>query len=114
MQPVRGEIYGMTPDGSARGFTNHEIPDTLALFCWLHKDGLLAKIDAEIDLLRDDDNALTDEQRAQRITALREQLLVAERIEEALVGASEIPVLRRTDADPRAVLSLSSALPAPR
>ena len=35
MQPVRGEIFGMTADGSAGGFTQHEIPDALALFCWL-------------------------------------------------------------------------------
>jgi len=112
--PVRGEI-GMA-DG-ARGFTTGEIPDALALVAWLHKDALLAKLDTEVDFYADDENALTDAERANRITALHAKLLDAERVEEALVCASEaagVSILRRTDADPRAVLGLSSALPPAR
>jgi len=88
----------------------------LAFVAWLHKDALLQKLllDTEVEFYADDEHALSDEQRAQRITALRSQLLDAERVEEALICASEIPVLRRNDPDPRAVLGLSSALPPPR
>jgi len=118
MLQVRGEITAVSGDGlPARGFTQHAIADTLAIFCWLHRDAILSALNAEIDALADDENALTDQQRASKITALRAQLLDAERIEEALIEKTEaegVLILRRNDADPRAVLNLSSALPAPR
>jgi hypothetical protein len=100
-----------------KGFAVLQSPDALALFCWLHKDALIAALESEVDLLADDLSQRIFEERATRIAALRAQLLEAERVEEALVCASEqsdAPVLRHNAADPRAVLGLSSALPAPR
>jgi len=70
----------------------------------------LDKLNAEVDLLKDDENALADEQRAKRISALQDQMLLAERVEEALICLSDVAIVRRLDADPRAVLGLSSDL----
>jgi len=120
MTQERAELFAFAAIEGApavNGFASHSAPDTLALFCWLHKAALITALEAEADLVSDDDNALTDEMRGTRVSLLRAELLQAERLEESLISASEkqgIPVVRRNDADPRAVLELSSALPAPR
>jgi hypothetical protein len=102
--------------GRARlaGWAVHTAVDVLALFCWLHRDALVAALEREIDELADDSAALTDEERATRESELLADLLRAERLEELLVVAAENEgreVMRRPNADPRAVLNLSSALP---
>jgi hypothetical protein len=88
-----------------------------ALLAWLFQNQLIEKLEQEIDELADDDNALTDEQRTQREAALAAELLAAERREEALIVMAEAggtQIMRRPYPDPRAVLELSSELPAPR
>jgi hypothetical protein len=59
---------------------------------------------------------LTAEQRESQCAQLMRDLLKAERAEEAVIDAAYrdgLNILRRKDADPRAVLGLSDALPAP-
>ena len=54
--PVRGAQ-------GAAGIT--EVPDTVAMFAWLHRDLLIKKLDAEIDA-EADDNAACPTKRARR------------------------------------------------
>jgi hypothetical protein len=88
--------------------------DGIALVAWLHRDVLIAAIEKEIDEAADDTQALTDAQRTERFKACLADLLKTEREEEALIHAASFEVLRRADADPRAVLGLSDALPGPK
>lgn len=92
-------------------------PDGLALVAWLHKDALLTAIGMEIDSSADDKRALSSEARREKSeTALRD-ILTYEREEEFLIDASEKAgshgILRRPDADPRAVFGLAGDLPGP-
>src|SRR5207248_1704079 len=99
------------------GFAAHGAVGVVPLFCWLLKDALLEKLDEEIDALADDESALTDEERGERLAALAAELLQAERREELLIVTAEaegLQVMRRPQVDPRALLGLSSALPAQR
>jgi len=88
--------------------------DAIGLLAWAFRDRLSAALNAEIDAIADDAAALTAEQRAeQRATALRDKL-AAERDEEALLRmaiAAGTTLLRRPEADPRAVLGLADDLP---
>lgn len=87
-----------------------------ALLAWLHKDELLRALDREIDLTADDEHALSTAARTAKLNDIDQEMLAIEREEEALITQTEsegFPVLRRRDADPRAVLGLSSDLPAP-
>lgn len=91
-----------------------DLVDPLALSCWLHKDTMIAALNREINEAADDSEALTDAQRAVRIASARAELLKAEREEEAAIEYAEsigIQVIRRVDADPRAVLGLADATP---
>lgn len=57
---------------------------------------------------------ITEEERAQRLEAIDRDLLDAELAEESIIRAAEasgFPVLRRSNADPRAVLAPDGALP---
>lgn len=106
----RGGVVGST----ANTFVQADFVDTLGLFTWIHHDALAAALDREIDQRADDEHALTDEQRSQRIKKILSDLLATEREEEDFIQlANEMgaDVLRRADADPRAVLGLSSDLP---
>jgi hypothetical protein len=89
------------------------VTDTVAMFAWLHRDVLMTAIEREIDESAGDAQALTDAQRAERFKILLGDLLTTEREEEELIQAAAFHVDRRADADPRAVLGLSSALPGP-
>lgn len=92
-------------------------PSALGLLVWLHRDGLIERIEREIDLVADDQNSLTDEQRAAQLKQIEKDRLAVEREEEFLIsGANEggANILRRCDADPRAVLALDDTSPAPR
>jgi hypothetical protein len=89
----------------------------LPLLCWLHRDALIAKINRQIDVIADDKAALTREQRNEKIKEIDGDLLAVERDEEFWVGtaiADGMNILRRSDADPRAVLGLGEESPAPR
>lgn len=95
----------------------HRVTDTESMFCWLHRDQLSAAIEAEIDENSDDASALSDETRAKKSAQCKAQILECERIEEALIETAAdqgVVIARRPDADPRAVLGLADAAPAPR
>jgi hypothetical protein len=84
-----------------------EVPDTLALLAWLHKDALIAALDREIATEADDDAALTHEARQQREAEVLAAMLAIERDESWLVWtalAQNLPVFHRNDCSPLAVL----------
>ena len=93
------------------------VPDLLATFAWLDPTKLLKRLNAEVDELSDDEHALTDAQRAEQLAEIESDRLATEREEEHLIELAEgqgLNIARRTEADPRAVLGLSSELPSPR
>lgn len=86
-----------------------EIVDMTALFAWLHKDALIARIEQEIDGIADDTSALSPQDREQCLAQIDADRLAIERQEAALVWrlqADGLPVEHRTDADARAVLAV--------
>lgn len=86
-----------------------EAPNALAILAWLNRDQLIAAIEAEIDDVSEDGVALTDLQRAQQVAEVRADRLAVEREEEALIETAAtqgLDLLRRPDADPRAVLGV--------
>lgn len=92
------------------GIVSFQSFDALSFLAWLHRDALLARIDEEIGELVDDDQALSDPARAAKLAEIDRDKLVVEREEEALIArahAEGLDVLRRSDADPRAVLELA-------
>jgi hypothetical protein len=84
--------------------------DGIALVAWLYRGDLIKAVAKEIDSVGDDTRALTDEQRFDRFKVCLADLLQAERDEEALIESATFEVLRRIDADPRAVLGLDISL----
>ncbi|HVV60227.1 MAG TPA: hypothetical protein VHD14_00570 [Pseudolabrys sp.] len=91
--------------------------DVRGLLAWLDPAKYLARLEEEIDRRADDVHALPDDQRATRLRQLAAEILDVERLEEAAIEAAElagVQIIRRVDADPRAVLGLSSDLPAPQ
>ena len=82
-----------------------EVTDTLALTCWLHRDALIKRLDAESD----DGAALTHEQRQQREAEVQSDLLSAERDEAWCVWRAiddKLPVEHRSDCSPLAILQV--------
>ena len=91
-------------------------PDAIAIVAWAHRDVLIARLDEEIESCSTDTEALTDEQRSVKTAAISADILAIEREEEVLIERMEqsgAMFLRRPDADPRAILGLSSDMPAP-
>ena len=106
----------MSAKRNDHGFAVVESPNTVAMFACLFQDHLVQYLDREIDRASDDELALTDSQRAERSTEISAAILLCEREEEALIERMEsqgVVMPRRVDADPRAVLGLSSDMPAP-
>ncbi|WP_036280717.1 hypothetical protein [Methylocystis sp. ATCC 49242] len=95
----------------------HRVTDTESMFCWLHRDSLIAAIEREIDENSDDASALSPETRAKKTAQCKSAILAAERDEESLIAAAQeagLTIHRRPECDPRAVLGLSDTAPAPR
>ena len=91
-------------------------PQALPLLFWLHRAAIIAKIDAQIDAVADDANSLTDQERAEQIGEIDRDRLAVQREEEHWIGKAidaGMTMLRRPDADPRAVLGLADDMPAP-
>jgi len=91
-------------------------PSALVLLVWLHHELLIQRIEQQIDLVADDQNALTSAQRAEKLKPIEKDRLAAEREEEFLIGSAieeGANILRRSDADPRAVLGLDDVMPSP-
>jgi hypothetical protein len=91
-------------------------PAPLPLLFWLHREALIQKIEAQIDEISDDQNALTAEQRNAQISEIDRDRLAIQREEEFWVSSAiddGTNILRRPEADPRAVLGLADDMPAP-
>src|SRR5262245_4753229 len=89
-------------------------PSPMLMF-WLHKDEIIKRLEAEIDAIADDEHALKLEQRTAMVAEVDRDKLAVERDEEfwfcaAVAGGAML--LRRPDADPRAVLGLRDDMPA--
>jgi hypothetical protein len=85
--------------------------DSVSLLAFLFRDQMIAALEAEIDARADDAHALGDKERAEREAELLASILQTEREEESLIDvANEVggTVLRRPDADARAVLGIAS------
>jgi hypothetical protein len=86
-----------------------EVPDTVALFAWLHRDALIAALSREIDSEADDKAALTHEAREKAEAEVQGDLLAVERDECELVWtaqAQSLPIEHRADINPVALLGL--------
>lgn len=105
------QVMNAQPGASIMGRT----PDSMALVAWLHREPLIAAIELQIDIAAGDEaESLSTEERSAKEADLVVAILKAERDEEALIVETEERgngVRRRPDADPRAVLGLSSDLP---
>ena len=91
-------------------------PSALPLLFWLHRAPLIERIETEIDALADDANALTAEQRSEKIGEIDRDRLAIQREEEHWVSKvieEGGNMLRRSDSDPRAVLGLADNMPDP-
>ena len=118
-QPIKFpelQVQMQTATAAGIGISLQTMPDMLGLFCYVHGDALIRKMEADIDELADDEGSLSDEEKAQRERQILAGILEIERVEEAAIEQLEVsgvPIARRDDADPRAVLGLSGDLPAP-
>ncbi|MEH3117102.1 MAG: hypothetical protein PGN25_05695 [Methylorubrum populi] len=86
--------------------------DAVGLTAWLHGPAMLKALEAQIDAEAKDDRAIPTEGRAERLEALAAEMLAIEREEEAIIRAvaeDGIPVERRPDASPEAVLQVRVA-----
>jgi hypothetical protein len=96
--------------------TTTELPrsmrvDTAALIAWALGPALVQAIEREIDEIADDERALSADQRRAKLNEIAADLLAVEREEESLIEMAEaegLPIHRRSDADPRAVLGLAA------
>lgn len=63
-----------------------ETVDAFSTMCWLHRDALIAKINAGLDEAADDKAALSQEQREQMKAQINSDMLATERREAACMG----------------------------
>ncbi len=91
------------------GTTMASRDDVAAIAAWLHESAMVSAIEREIDLLPEGVAPLPTEERERRLSQLAADLEHLERVEEQWILAAEldgIPVIRRPDADPRAILQI--------
>jgi hypothetical protein len=91
------------------------LPDTFALSTWIDPEALLTRLYAEIDATAAPDG-LSAEERGKRLFGLDEERLQIERAEEVVIMQAEaegLEIMRRADADPRAVLQVDVVDPEP-
>jgi hypothetical protein len=104
-QRLSSEVHG-----AQRSLAFATVPDALALTCWLHREALIERLDAEIDAEADDKAALTHDQRQQQEAQLLRDVLAVERDEATLVFQAQsqgLPVEHRADIDPVALLGVA-------
>jgi hypothetical protein len=114
--PTASQQNGAFARDEAINIVTHNT-DVVALLAWLFPDQLLAKIEAEIDEISDDDEALSDADRLKLMNEIRNDILHVEREETHWVSVARAGgalVHHRPDVDYRALLSLSGNLPAPK
>lgn len=95
-------------------YSNPNQIETQSVLAFICSDQIIAKLEKEVDLLADDERALTHEQCETKLKALHAKRLELERDEEELLRAAAakgFAVTRRPDADVRAVLGLGSSMP---
>jgi hypothetical protein len=84
--------------------------DALGMMCWLFRDHVIERLEAELALRSDDTAALTDAEQAKQLQEVSAALLLAQRAEEAAIELTErdggAGILRRPDANPLAVLGI--------
>jgi len=103
-------------NGAAKGILQNlygEEHNGLAFTVWLHLDAIKARVKVEILKSADDSHSLDDAKRGELLISVAKEKLAVERIEEAAIELSNGTVLRRSDADVRAVLGLSGDMPVP-
>jgi hypothetical protein len=103
MQRLQGAIV----NAQVPSFAVTEVPDVLGLFAFVHKDALLASLDALVSEEADDAAALTHEARQQQEAEVMDDLLAVERDESALVWralSENLPVQHRADCSALAIL----------
>ncbi|MEH2570656.1 hypothetical protein [Bradyrhizobium sp. AZCC 2289] len=91
--------------------------DFLAVIAHLNRDAMIAAVTREIDLMADDENALSDGDRDKQLKQIKRDILATSREEVAFVGMANTQganILFRGDTDPRALLNLGDDMPAPR
>jgi hypothetical protein len=108
--PIRWPMENVIAQAGVRA----SAPDALAVVAWLHRDALLAALDAEIAALADDGAALTDEERDVRKAEVLTSILEHERAECWLIDDLGGTVALRPDTDCRAWLGVSGPAPVER
>jgi hypothetical protein len=104
-QRLTSEVHG-----ERRSLAFAEMPNTIALFAWLHRDALIAALDREIATESDDGAALSHSDRELRTAETMGDLLAVERDECALVWqaqAQNLPCEHRQDVSVLALLSIA-------
>jgi hypothetical protein len=109
--PVEFQTQRQTSEvhSERRSLAFAEVPDTVALIAWLHKDALIKRLDELIGAEADDGAALSHEQRQQAEAEVMGDLLAVERDEVALTWqaqAQNLPIEHRADINPVALLGL--------
>jgi hypothetical protein len=97
-QHLRSEVYA-----EQRQLAFAEVPDTVALVAWLHRDALIAALDREIASESDDKAALSHEAREKADAEVMSDLLDIERQEAALVFQAQqslLPCEQRAELSP--------------
>jgi hypothetical protein len=108
---VQSQVAVAIANGVGVGY--HQTADAYGFLFWLFGDVIAKRMETDIEYLcGDDEGALTEVEKAEKEQELRQELFNLELSEEALIEQLG-SVSRRENADPRAVLGLSSELPAP-
>lgn len=88
--------------------TNFSPDEVVGLIIAINRSAVEALINRDLDLLYADGDGIGDTERKSQLARLSDEILAAERAEEMAVRAAEdagFDILRRADADPRAVLA---------
>ena len=111
------DLLARTRDGAVVA-ANGSTVDAMAVLAWLFKSQLTKAVTTVLrEQGSENGDAMPMSERPKRIADLRASMLEIERVEEQAIEeieATGAAFERRPDADPRAVLVLSSELPAPR
>jgi hypothetical protein len=104
-----GQDFRATFAANVEG-ANAPRPDIAAALAWLNPGAFLLALVADIEKMPQPAFTMSANDRVQKLKALEAELLQCEREEEALIDASEEGegpiILRRLDADPRAILCI--------
>ncbi|QIG97528.1 hypothetical protein [Bradyrhizobium sp. 6(2017)] len=106
-QRVQAMVLNVATAPAAVAF--HESIDVIAVLCWLHRDALIKRLDAEIDAEADDGNALSPADRERREAETLGDILAQDRVIAELVYAAQragLPCEHDSSCSPLALLSL--------